>query len=244
MSSGPEPDPQPHSRSFPLLLAGALLLPSLITWVYFDWLHGSEPWRQQLAYAIGKGIQFGLPLWLAWRGWGGSLERPTPRWPGLTFGALFGLGVCILLPLAHYWLIAGTEMEHNLLTTARAKIASLGLNSPLQFLGVGLFYAAMHSLLEEYYWRWFVFGWGISVWGKPLAYLLSSLGFMAHHVLLLGHFLGFADWRTYLLAASIAVGGAFWAWLYHRTENLSAAWLSHAIVDAGIFAFGYFLLFD
>jgi uncharacterized protein len=38
-------------------------------------------------------------------------------------------------------------------------------------------------------------------------------------------------------------GGAFWAWLYHRSGNLIAPWLSHALIDAAIFTVGYDLTF-
>lgn len=247
------------------LLPLALALPTLITWIYFDLLHGANPRFQQLAYGLGKTFQFALPLWVAWRGWlagrglpaesgagekpqlngwGGSWERLTPRKSGLLLGVVFGLGVCALLVLAFQFLIAGTSLEQTLRETAREKISSLGIQSGLLFLAVGVFYAAIHSLLEEYYWRWFVFGRGEKIWGETRALLISSLGFMAHHVLLLGHFLGYGDWRTYLFSLGIAVGGAFWAWLYRRTSNLTASWLSHAVVDAGIFGFGYWLLFQ
>lgn len=240
MSSSPDISSATWPR-YALFLA--LILPSLVTWLYFHWLHGSSPLTQQFAYGIGKSLQFGLPLFLAWRGQGGGWEQPKPRGAGLVIGAAFGLTVCLLLVGAFFWLVAGTPLEQTLLTTASAKLASLGLNRVTEFLAVGLFYSAVHSLLEEYYWRWFVFGRGRLVWGQAPAMVISSLGFMAHHVLLLGHFLGYAEWRTYLFAGSIAVGGMFWAWLYQKTDNLTASWLSHAIVDAGIFGFGYWLLF-
>ncbi|MFM7117773.1 MAG: lysostaphin resistance A-like protein [Planctomycetota bacterium] len=247
------------------LLPIAIALPTLITWIYFDLLHGANPRLQQIAYGLGKTLQFALPLWAAWRvwpagrvttaepgagarprlsGWGSGWERLTPRKSGLLLGAAFGLGVCVLLVFAFQFLIAGTSLEQTLRETAREKISSLGIQSGLLFVAVGVFYAAIHSLLEEYYWRWFVFGSGEKIWGTTRAIVISSLGFMAHHVLLLGHFLGYGDWRTYLLSLAIAIGGAFWAWLYKRTENLTASWLSHAIVDAGIFGFGYWLLFN
>lgn len=246
------------------LLPLAVALPTLITWVYFDLLHGADPRMQQLAYGLGKTLQFSLPLWAAWptwlagrdrtaepgtdtkpplSGWGSGWERLTLRKSGLLSGAAFGFGVCILLVLAFQFLIAGTNIEQTLRETAREKISSLGIQSGLYFLAVAVFYAAIHSLLEEYYWRWFVFGRGEKIWGTMPAIVISSLGFMAHHVLLLGHFLGYGDWRTYFLSLAIAIGGAFWAWLYRRTENLAASWLSHAVVDAGIFGFGYWLLF-
>jgi membrane protease YdiL (CAAX protease family) len=226
-----------------IALVIGLVFPSLVTWVYFDLLHGSAPAVQQLAYTVGKTLQFALPLFVAWRGWGGTWERPGPRGSGQLLGCLFGLAVCGLIVLAFAWLVSGDAVEQQLLTAAQGKLSSLGLVSPSAFILLGVFYSICHSLLEEYYWRWFVFGRGRQVWGIAGALVFSSLGFMAHHILLLGYFLGFAEWRTYVFAAAIAVGGAFWAWLYHRTDNLTASWLSHALVDAGIFGLGYWLLF-
>lgn len=237
-------DPSASNSGLARTLIAALLLPSLVTWVYFTLLHGSPPILQQTAYAAGKSLQFLLPAWVAWRGWGGGFERLQPTFRGIILGIVFGSAVCGVMFAALELLIKGHPIEQKLLAAAQGKLASQGLNHPAAFLAVGLFYSALHSLLEEYYWRWFVFEKGASIWGRSAANLISSLGFMAHHILLLGYFLGFAEWRTYLFAGAIALGGAFWAWLYQRTQNLTASWLSHAIVDAGIFGLGYSLLFQ
>ena len=37
--------------------------------------------------------------------------------------------------------------------------------------------------------------------------------------------------------------GVIWASIYHRCRNLIPGWISHAVVDAGIFAIGYLLVF-
>ena len=76
----------------------------------------------------------------------------------------------------------------------------------------------------------------------PAAILISSLGFMLHHVLLLGTFFGYDAAATWVFSLAIAIGGAFWAWLYHRTNSLYPPWLSHLIVDAAIFIVGYDLV--
>ena len=39
-----------------------------------------------------------------------------------------------------------------------------------------------------------------------------------------------------------ALLGAFWAWLYNRTGSLLGPWLSHLVIDAGIFFIGYQLV--
>ena len=41
---------------------------------------------------------------------------------------------------------------------ATAKVRDLGLDRLWKYAATGVFYALAHSLLEEYYWRWFVFG--------------------------------------------------------------------------------------
>ena len=55
-------------------------------------------------------------------------------------------------------------------------------------------------------------------------------------------YFGWSEPMAYLLAACVAIGGLFWGWLYQRTGHLWSAWISHMIVDAGIFGLGYFIL--
>ena len=45
--------------------------------------------------------------------------------------------------------------------------------------------------------------------------------------------------HSWLFAISVAIGGLIWAWLYERTGSLYAAWISHLLVDAGIFFVGW-----
>jgi len=42
----------------------------------------------------------------------------------------------------------------------------------------------------------------------------------------------------------VAVGGGVWAWLYGRSGNFVAVWVSHAIIDMGLFIIGYDLIFN
>ncbi len=117
----------------------------------------------------------------------------------------------------------------------------MGIDSFWKYVGLGVFYAICHSFLEEYYWRWFVFDFLDKFVPTPVANVTSSLGFMAHHVVLLGFFFDW-QWMTWPLSFSIAIGGMFWAWQFKKTGRLRASWLSHGVVDAGIFALGYFMI--
>ena len=75
--------------------------------------------------------------------------------------------------------------------------------------------------------------------GPVAAICISSLGFMAHHVILLATFFSWSSPWTYLFSFSVVVGGAGWAWLYERDGSLYGPWISHLFVDAAIFLIGY-----
>jgi membrane protease YdiL (CAAX protease family) len=140
-----------------------------------------------------------------------------------------------------FWL-KGSDFGPGLDEQAVTKVRDLGLDSLWKYSAVAVFYAFAHSLLEEYYWRWFVYGQLQRMVRPSWAVGISSLGFMAHHVVLLGTFFGWGTPLTYVLSLGVAIGGAFWAWLYTSSRSLFAPWLSHMLVDIAIFVIGYDLV--
>jgi membrane protease YdiL (CAAX protease family) len=164
-------------------------------------------------------------------------------WPATTRGVGTGLVFGVIVAAAAGALYAGALRNSELLSAATPeihdKLAGWKIDTRWEFALLGVGYSLIHSLLEEYYWRWFVFGQlrrGTSV---PTAIVVSALGFMAHHVLVLGKFFGFDNPATWLLSGCVAVGGAVWAWLYDRSGSLLGPWLSHLLVDAAIFSIGF-----
>ena len=234
---------RPPSRQAELsVVAVATLLPTFVTLMYFVVLARSPAALQQSAYGIGKAIQFALPaVWVflvcrepfRWK-------RPTSA--GVWLGLIFGLAVlAAMIGLYHLWLkpIGYMDASSGVAEQIRQKVVGLGLDSTGKYAALGVFYALAHSALEEYYWRWFVFG-RLQRWiSLPAAITISSLGFMLHHVLLLGTFFGYLVPATWVFSLAIAVGGAFWAWLYQRSGSLYGPWLSHLVVDAAIFIVGH-----
>lgn len=238
-SPSPAPGLQPAQRA---LLVLALLWPSGLTWLYFIALDGAAaPWPQA-AYSVGKLLQFSLPL----VGLGLSRRFPfpfsRPSWQDFGLGLAGGLVVAVgIAGLYGLWLRPAGFLAVAGGVIAR-KAGNLGLTTPATFAAAGLFYSIVHSWLEEYYWRWFVFGQLRRAWSLAGAVGLSSVAFGAHHVLLLGSFFGPASAGTWLLAAAVVAGGAVWAVVYDMRGNLYACWLSHALIDAALFAVGYDLV--
>lgn len=220
----------------------ACLFPSLLTWIYFVGLAHEASSAQQIVYAIGKILQFTFPLlFLAL-----ILKRKIQFSFKFSFqvfiGLLFGVGVaCLMFGLFNSPLFSGDALA-NLQAAVQAKVSGLGVDSLGKYLALGIFYALFHSLLEEYYWRSFVYAQLREKLTAGSAILISSLAFAAHHFILLYVLLGGENPLTYLFTLAIAIGGAFWAWQYEQSKSLTPGWLSHLVVDAGIFWIGYELI--
>ncbi len=206
--------------------------------------------RKQRTYAEHSPVR-DLPP--APKDWDVSLESGwrDPRWLHLTRprsrawkpALIFGSAVAVLMLAVYFGGLRGSSLLAQTPARLQAKLQEVNMATPASYAFLAVFVVAAHSWLEEYYWRWFVFG-GLRQF-MPLvpAMIVSSLAFMAHHVIVLyvylpGRFLGAA----LPFALAIAVGGAMWAWLYERGGSLAPPWLSHLMVDAAIFAIGWDLL--
>ncbi len=223
-------------------LSFALSFPTFVTWMYFVWLAGSPAGIQQTAYSVGKILQFAFPVM-----WVVLIARERVSWtfpqrPGVMFGMVFGATILGLAMVVYHGWLEPLGLFDKPTEVVRKKVLGMGLNSIGKYAAVAVFYSIAHSAMEEYYWRWFVFGRLSNEVTLPWAIALSSMGFMAHHVIVLATFFGWTSPLTYLLSSAVAIGGAFWAWLYHRSRSLYGPWLSHMLVDAAIFAIGYDLV--
>jgi uncharacterized protein len=227
------------------VLAVACVLPSVVTLLYYVVAPqvGASPNVVKVVYSATKAVQFALPLV-----WVFAVCREPSRWPqwdsrGVGVGLAFGVIIAAAIWVGYQFVLAGTASFTAATEQVRVKVAETGINRPDFFIAIGVFYTLVHSLLEEYYWRWFVFGrmrYLVPLW---VAIVVSAAAFMAHHVILLGIFFSWNSPLTWLFSLSIMTGGAFWAWLYHRSGSLWGPWFSHALIDAAIFTVAYRLNF-
>jgi CAAX protease family protein len=236
-------DPAPTSPR--LAWAGvlfALVFPSIVTWAYFVQAAGSNQGVQQAAMATLKLVQFAFPLAWFYLALRERIHRQRLTTSGVPLGLAFGLAVSIAGWLVFRYALASSPLFVAATDEIRAKVAGFGIDSVAKYVALGVFYSLVHSLLEEYYWRWFVFGQLRRLVPLGAAIAVSSLGFMAHHVIVLSMYFGWWSWPTLLFSSAVAIGGAFWAWLYNRTGSLVGPWLSHLVIDAGIFFIGFELV--
>ena len=235
------PDEIAKRRNLAALLF-ALVFPTLITVVYFIVLAKHPPALQQGAFGLGKLIQFAFPLvWVVWFqrskiGW----IRPRAR--DLAAGGGLGLVLLAAALALYFFVLKPAEVFDQAADAIREKVVGLGASSIPRYVALSIFYCVIHSLLEEYYWRWFVFVQLRRRSSLPISIVVSGLGFMAHHVFILAVYFGWDSPWTYLLSLAVAAGGFIWAWMYEKTGSLYGIWVSHALVDTAIFIVGYDLV--
>ncbi len=230
-----------------LVLAFALVFPSVMTWVSFVALaeSGTRGAAFRVAYVAGKVVQFGLPVVFVGLTAPGQLRPALPTMRGLGLGLAFGLLVAAGIGGLYLFWLRGNPLVGETPDRLHAILLRYGIETPAEFVVLACVIAVGHSLLEEYYWRWFVYFGLRRLLPAWAALVVGSLGFMAHHVILLAvYFPGPQAFATLVVpfALAVAVGGAFWCWLYERSGTFYAPWLSHLVVDAALMAVGYDLV--
>ncbi|MEM9018149.1 MAG: CPBP family intramembrane glutamic endopeptidase, partial [Verrucomicrobiota bacterium] len=225
--------PSPRKRL--LVVAPAMVLPFIASFFYFVLFPGTS-----FGTACYSGIKVWLLLWpfvavLL------LLREPlinrslTKRHRASLFpGFLSGILVVGLL----FFLVKGTPLSGVLDENAENiadRIHDLGIAE--HYLWFALFISFFHAALEEFYWRWFVFGQLSRVIAIPLAHLIAAAAFASHHVVVLSQFfpLGWA----FFLGFCVGVGGFVWSWLMNRYHSLLGAWVSHMIIDLGLMWIGW-----
>ena len=207
-------------------------MPSIVTWCYFVLLADSDSGIQQGTYSFGKVIQFGFPIvWILYvlkhrlfqSGMASvPLDSDAPTWSrktSLVFGVAVGLAVSAAM-FGIYYFCFPSEVQQTLTSHIVQRVQGFSVDSWPKFVGLGVFYALVHSLLEEYYYRWFVFGQLRHVAPLSLSMVFSGLAFMGHHVIVLAHYFGGMTLITVGLSSAIAIGGMIWAWQYEKSRSL------------------------
>ena len=220
----------------------ALVLPFAASLLYFVVL-GESP-LARAAYGATKVFTIVWPLVAVY------LIEKRPRatsrpkrsaWSALPLGLLTGLAIGGVIVLA-YRVPALNAYARGFAGDIRGKLSDLGVHTRSGYLAFCAFLAIAHSLIEEYYWRWYAFGSLARVWPLGVSIAVASLAFAGHHYVVLGCYFNLVG--ALVFGTFVGVGGALWCWMFHRQGTLAGAWLSHALVDAAIFVVGYDILFS
>ncbi len=222
-----------------IALAPAMTLPFAASLFYFV-LFSDKAFAKWI-YSGTKIFTLVWPLlcmgwWGAGKGWN-IRSHPSRHWPAIAIGAASGM--VIVLTMFGLMQTPVGEVVRAGAPRIRAKAEGLGFLN--YYWAFALFLSLLHSLLEEYYWRWFVFGRLRTVVPRATAHILAGVAFAAHHIVVTTQFFPFG-WGL-AFGVFVGVGGMIWSYLYERQKTLLGAWISHLLVDLGIMSIGHKLLF-
>jgi len=223
-------------------LALCMVLPGFMYVLYYYVLDRSTV--SQLHYGVSKFLIFLMPFVYVVFVKKQRVKIFTFSRREIAFGLLSGVAVAVII-FALYslyadnlaFLLAGTDK-------IRGVLASFGVQSPATYFVMGAFIALGNSLLEEYYWRWFAFRELAEIYSVRAAGLVSSAGFVVHHVIFLMNNLPEGSGGELLaFSGMVFLGGLFWCYLYYKFKSITAPFICHIIADMALIWLGYVLLF-
>ena len=235
--------PEPRRRGlWWFVLVAAMTLPTVASLAYFVWLEGTS-WVAP-AYLGAKILQFAGPV-AALGALLAAAFGPSKPARSVALGLGTGAAGAAFAWLSWVALFRGGEMASTAAEAIAVKLADFHLDTLERYVVAALLISFVHSWLEEVYWRAFVYGMLSRLTSSWRALVVAALGFAAHHVVVIGVYLGDAPVLIpVLMSLPVMLGGVLWALLYRATGNrLLAPWLSHVCLDLAIMYVGYDLVF-
>lgn len=151
------------------------------------------------------------------------------------FAAALGLGIGIYILIFGAWWILRNWIDFSGIAGNLSEDAGVTRDN---FLMVSLYISFVNSLLEEFFFRGFLFT-NLKA-NRKLAYCFSALAFSLYHAtMMIGwfHFL-----ITGLVLLGLFVGGLIFNWLNERFDCIYVSWLTHMFANFSINTIGFILL--
>jgi|GEM_PF-4299664 len=220
-----------NQSAIKLLIFLGLLLPFVLQ--FFSHVAQANELISQIAYVLSKIWFVALPIlyWLLTR------ISPVERQGSYRFFAIVsGLALCAAIFFLTQVLIEFIRPEAE---SIYRTLSVLGLTENFLLYSAGII--VLNSLVEEFFWRYSIYGGLKSFFSMPVAAVVSSIGFAGSHML---YFIGLFDSLmiiTFLTAASF-VFGCFWVWLYEKTRSIPHVWINHMLVNLPLFYVEYLII--
>ncbi len=164
------------------------------------------------------------------------------------FGELFrirknGIAVPLLLGLGIYAVIVGAYALLRNVFDFSGIAGSLSENAGVDgnnFLFVAIYISFVNSLLEEFFFRGFLFANLKEMLSRRIAYLSSALTFALYHVAMM---IGWFSLPLFLLCMiGLTAGGMIFNYMNEKQGSIYASWLVHMFANFAINTIGFILL--
>ncbi|MFA5248308.1 MAG: type II CAAX endopeptidase family protein [Patescibacteria group bacterium] len=218
-----------------LAILPALFFQAIGTYFYYIYPDVQFP---QIIYVFTKILLIAWPL-LCWALIGKFLFIKTEKnnKKSVILGIISGLIFLVAILAIYFW---QQDYFQQYAWLIKDKVDKLGIGGT-NFLIFAVFLSLIHSLIEEYYWRSFVFRGLLGLMKFWPALIIGGLAFSLHHFLLLSQFF---PW-TITIPFGLVVGaaGAWWSHVYYKNNSLWGAWIGHVFSDMAVMIVAYFLIF-
>ncbi len=154
---------------------------------------------------------------------------------GFLVALLLGIGLYLLI-VGAYALLRGV---FDFSQIAGALTESTGVDKD-NFLLVALYISFVNSLLEEFFFRGFMFLNLKKLGYRRVAYVFSALVFAVYHVAMM---IGWFDiWLFLLVMLGLFAGGVIFNYLNEKHNTIYTSWFVHMFANFAINTIGYILL--
>lgn len=245
------------SRLHVLMVMTACVLPLIGALAYFVWWPGYE--STKTVYSTFKTLQFALPILV----WGLltknllsrfrnlfyielSRESRVPLARGPLFVGFISAIVFLIVGFGAYFIFFRDVLNVPGVRQALVeKLAEFGVQSAFGFCLLSFLIAVIHSLLEEYYWRGFVFVELQNYFSSAVAMWLSAFAFTLHHIVVIARYAKLEPRLLIILCASVVVFvcGYFWTRQFFTFRNIYTTWMSHIAADIVMLGIGYDIVY-
>jgi len=216
-------------------MIAAALLPIVGTWLHM--VIFAETKLGHALHPVLKFSQLALPAIAVIGVFRERLPRFWKRWAhhlrAVPLGLVVGLVIIAMGPV----LLVSPLGDLVRAQSGRLSEAVHAIGVVSWFWGFATILSVVHSAMEEYYWRWFVFGNLMRVVQPITAHILAAVLFTGYHIIVLSVF--FPMGLSLLLSAMVGIGGLIFSWLYRRQDSIAGAWVAHMLADFGIMAIGW-----
>lgn len=153
------------------------------------------------------------------------------------FAAALGLGLGVYAVILAAYFVVKPYFDFSGIAGKLTQNAGVTKDN---FLYVSLYISFVNSLLEEFFFRGFLFSNLKAGSARGFAYGFSAITFSLYHVaMMIGWF---NIWLYLLVLAGLAVGGVIFNYLNEKLGCIYASWLTHMFANFAINTIGFLLL--
>ncbi|WP_062356108.1 CPBP family intramembrane glutamic endopeptidase [Bacillus kwashiorkori] len=162
------------------------------------------------------------------------LNLKTMDWKNLQQGILLGF-LSMVIVIGAFIIFKDFINTDTILVDIQSRMKI----TPEIFIFIAIYITFGNSLLEEFYFRGFLFLHIHETENKVFAYLYSALLFSIYHVAIFAVWFDF--WIMLLALFGLFIIGLVFNWINTKSNNFLNSWILHILADVGVMLIGFYL---